>query len=157
MLTQAGHWSWKMSIINYIFYLSVIHIIAFLTADCSPTFHFLFQGTEQLFLYPLFTQPFSPFPYCHLRLILFDSEQVCFLPLFSWNCWFPLSPMSERWTFWSLKCHLKSHFFSRSTNFSHFLNNKIWSKAHLSQWEPFHYLQWTMNQDQIDVSNWTEN
>lgn len=50
MLTQAGHWSWKTSIINYIFYLSVIHIIAFLAADCSSAFYFLFQGTEQLFI-----------------------------------------------------------------------------------------------------------
>jgi len=39
-----------MSITNYIFYLSFIHIIGFLAAVCSPAFHFLFQGSEQLFI-----------------------------------------------------------------------------------------------------------
>lgn len=57
MLTQAGHWSWKMSIINYIFYLSVI---AFLAVDCSPAFC-LFQGTEQLFISILHSVFFSVF------------------------------------------------------------------------------------------------
>lgn len=136
MLTQAGHWSWKMSIISYIFHLSVIHIIAFLAADCSPAFHFLFQGTEQLFISTFHSVFFT------VSLLPSQINTACFRTSLFSSLIFTVLPVStvshiRKWPFWSLKCHLKSHF-SRSTNFNHLLNNKIWSKAHWSLWEPFH-------------------
>lgn len=132
MLTQEGHWSWKMSIIHYIFYLSVIRIIAFLAADCSPCLTFLVSRHWTSH-------------YIHFSLVFFFSVSLLpsqistacfrtsFLPLFPQYCPLLPFPISERWPFWFLKCHLKSHFFSRSTNFNHLLNNKIWSKGHWSQ------------------------
>lgn len=134
MLTQTGHWSWKMSIINYLFYLSVIYIIVLLAADCPPSFISCFKAPNNFFNI-LFSLSFSPFSYCRFRLMLLVSELACSLLLFPQYC---LSPISERCPFWSLKCLLKSHFSSRSTNFNRLLNNKIWSKAHWSQWEPVH-------------------
>lgn len=111
-----------MNTINYIFCLSVICIIAFLAADCSLASSSCFKALNN-FLYPLFIKSFSQIPYCHLRLTLLVSELVCFPSIFSQCCLCALSPISERWPFWSLKCHLKSHSSSSSTNFNHVLQS----------------------------------
>lgn len=111
-----------MSIINYLFYLSVIYIIALLAADCPPSFISCFKAPNNFFN-TLFSLSFSLFSY--FRLMLLVSELICSLPLFPQYFLFPIL---ESCPFWSLKHLLKSHFSSRSTNFNHLRNNKKWSK-----------------------------
>lgn len=94
-----------------------------------PVFQFLFQGTEQLFIFTFHSVFLTD------SLLPSQVNTACFRTcLFSSHifqcCLCPWSPISERWLFWSLKCHLKSHSSSNSTNFNHLLT--IWCKVHWS-------------------------
>lgn len=111
-----------MSIINYLFYLSVIYIIALLAADCPPSFISCFKAPNNFFNTLFFSLFFT--------VLLLQINAACFRthlfsPLFPQYFLFPIL---ESCPFWSLKHLLKSHFSSRSTNFNHLRNNKKWSK-----------------------------